>query len=88
MLGLYDGVKKALNGQTEDNTAYENEGDIYDISIEMQFNSLMTEFFEGSDISDLIQRMLAYIKTQAENPKFPESGFSLNKMHLYINICT
>ena len=30
--------------------------------------------------------MFAYIKTQVENPKFPESGFSLDKiMHLYIN---
>ena len=60
-------------------------GDNY-IRVEMPFNSLMTEFFEGSDINDLIQRMLAYIKTQVENPRMPESGFSLDKiMHLYIN---
>ena len=46
----------------------------------------MTEFFEGSDINDLIQRMLAHIKTQVENPRMPESGFSLDKiMNLYIN---
>ena len=52
----------------------------------MPFNSLMTEFFDASDINDLIQRMLAYIKAQTENPKFPESGFTLDKiMHLYIN---
>ena len=38
------------------------------------------------DMSDLIERMLAYIKAQTENPKFPESGFTLDKiMHLYIN---
>ena len=56
------------------------------IRIAMPFNILMTEFFQGSDISDLIQRMLAHIKTQTENPKFPESGFSLDKIiHLYIN---
>ena len=56
------------------------------IRVEMLFNSLMTEIFEGSDISDSIQRMLAQIKTQTENPKFPESGFSIDKMiHLYIN---
>ena len=31
--------------------------------------------------------MLAYIKGQTENPKFPESGFALDKiMHLYINL--
>ena len=60
-------------------------GDNY-IRVEMPFNSLMTEFFEGSDINDLIQRMLAHIKTQVENPRMPESGFSLDKiMHLYIN---
>ena len=56
------------------------------IRVEMPFNSLMTEFFEGSDINDLIERILAYIKAQVENPKFPESGFSLDKiMHLYID---
>ena len=54
-------------------------GDNY-IKVEMTFNSLMTEFFEGSDINNLIQRMLAHIKTQTENPKFPESGFSLDKI--------
>ena len=52
----------------------------------MLFKSLMTQFFEASDINDLIQRMLAYIKMQNENPKFSESGFTLDKiMHLYIN---
>ena len=31
--------------------------------------------------------MLAYIKTQTEIPKFPESSFALDKiMHLYINV--
>ena len=43
-------------------------GDNY-IRHEMPINSLMTEFFEGSDISDLIQGMLAHIKTQVENPR-------------------
>ena len=60
-------------------------GDNY-IRVQMPFNSLMTEFFEGSDINDLIQRMLAYIKTQVENPRMPGSRFSLDKiMRLYIN---
>ena len=67
ILGLYDSVKKTLNGnqkQTEDNTdltTHENEEDGY-IRVEMPFNSLMTEFFEGSNVNDLIERMLAYIK--------------------------
>ena len=60
-------------------------GDNY-IRVEMPFNSLMTEFFEGCHNNYLIQRMLAHIKTQVENPRMPESGFSLDKiMHLYIN---
>ena len=74
--------------QTEDNTdltPHENEGDNY-IRVEIPFNSLMAKFFEGSDINELIQRMLAHIKTQAENPQMPESGFALDRiMHLYIN---
>ena len=46
----------------------------------------MTEFFEGSDINDLIQRILAHIKAQTEHPKFPESRFTLDRtMHLFIN---
>ena len=54
--------------------------------VEMPFSSLMTEFFEGSHIYDLIQRMFAHIKTQAENPRMPESGFTLDQiMHLNIN---
>ena len=77
--------------QAEDNTyltTHENEGGPGDNYIrgEMPFNSLMTEFFEASDINDLIHCMLVYIKAQTDNPKFPESGFTLDKiMHLYIN---
>ena len=83
---MYDGIKKTLNGKTEDKTAHENEGDIYYEKTEMPFSSLMTEFFDASNINDLIERMLAYIKAQTEHPKFPESGFALDKiMHLYIN---
>ena len=75
ILGLYDGAKNALKGgvgnqkQAEDNTdltTHENEGSPGDnyIWVEMPFNNLMRKFFEASDINDLIQRMLAYIKTQ------------------------
>ena len=85
------GVKKPLKGdmenqkQTEDNTSHKNEGDNY-IRMEMPFNSLMAEFFQASDINYLIQRMFAHIKTQVENPKIPESCFSIDKiMYLYIN---
>ena len=56
------------------------------IRVEMPSNSLMTDFFEGCGNNDLVERMLAYIKTQTKNYKFPESGFSLDKIiNLYIN---
>ena len=55
------------------------------IKIGMSCNSLTTEFFNGSKIEELLERMFAHIKTQTENPKFPESGFTLDHiMHLYI----
>ena len=91
ILGLYDGVKKSdvgIQKQTEDNTdltTHENEEDDC-IRVEMSFNSLMIKFFQGNDNNDLIQLMLAYIKTQVKNPRMPEGGFSLHKiMHLHIN---
>ena len=85
ILRLCDGVQKTLARLTEDNTAHENEEGNGYIRTDMPFNSMETEFFEGSDINGLIQRMLAYIKAQTENPKFADSGFTLDKiMHLYI----
>ena len=53
----------------EDNTdltTHENEEDGY-TRVNMAFNSPMIEFSEDSDISDLIERMLAHNKTQVEN---------------------
>ena len=80
LIKLPEGVKNAQD--LDDGTA----GDIYYEKIQMPFNSVMIEFFDATDINYLIERMLAYIKTQTENPKFPESGFTLDKiMHLYIN---
>ena len=79
LIELY--TEDAKNAQELD----DGTGDNY-IKVEMPFNSLMTEFFEGSDTNYLIQRMPAHIKTQTENPKFPGNGFSLDKiMHLFIN---
>ena len=80
LIKLPEDVKNAQD--LDDSTA----GDIYYEKIQMPFNSVMIEFFDATDINYLIERMLAYIKTQTENPKFPESGFTLDKiMHLYIN---
>ena len=59
-------VKSAINLQPKDvEGAYnigDNTGDNH-IKVEMPFNSLMTEFLEASNIKELMQQMLAYIKT-------------------------
>ena len=46
----------------------------------MAFNSLMTEFSEDSDINDLIKRMFEHFKTQVENSRMAQSGFSLDEI--------
>ena len=48
----------------------ETTDDVYYEKTDMLLNSLMTEFFDASDINDLIECMLAHIKAQTENPKF------------------
>ena len=56
----------------------------------MAFNSPMTEFSEDNDINDLIERMIAHIKTQVENSRMPEGGFSLDKimsLSIKFNLC-
>lgn len=42
----------------------------------MPFNRVITKFFEGSNIEELMQLMFAYTKTQVEIPLAPESGFA------------
>ena len=84
------GPKNAKDAPDVDSSTGDNH-----MRVEMPLNSLMTEFFqvsdvsdliEGSDINDLIQGMLAHIKTHFENPQTSESVFSLDEiMHLYIN---
>ena len=62
-----------------------NTGDNY-IKVEMPFDTLMAELFEGSNTKELIQCMFTHIKTQIENAQMPESGFTLDQiMFLHIN---
>ena len=63
-----------------------NAGNKY-IRVEMPFKSLMTEFFEVSDIEELIQEMFTHIKKRVENLRLPESGFTLEQItHLHIKL--
>ena len=60
-------------------TTHKNKEDGY-TRVEMAFSSPMTEFSNDSDIKDLTKRMLAHIKTQVENFRMLESGFSLDEI--------
>ena len=51
-------INDAKNAQGPDDGTTD---DIYFEKIEMSFNSVRTEFFDVSDINDLIERILAYI---------------------------
>lgn len=52
----------------------------------MPSNSLMAQFFEGSNIEELIQHMLMHIKAQVEKLTMSASGFTLIQiMHLKYN---
>ena len=53
-------------------------GDHY-IRIEVSFNNLMTDIFEDSNNDKLIQHIFVHIKTQVENPRMLDSGFTLDK---------
>ena len=47
-----------------------NTGDNY-IKVEMPFDTLMAELFEGSNTKELTQCMFTHIKTQIENSRMP-----------------
>ena len=48
---------QGVGGNTVDNYTW----------VDIPLNSLMTEFFEGSDTDELIQHMFVHIKIQVEN---------------------
>ena len=50
------------------------------------FNSRMMEFFQGSDLEELVEQMLDHMKTQIENPALSNSRFVFDQvLHLDIN---
>ena len=49
------------------------------------FNSRMMEFFQGSDLEELVEQMLDYMKTQIENPALSNSRFVFDQV-LYLDI--
>ena len=55
------------------------------VEFKKAFNSKMTEFHQGSNFEELIEKMFNHMKKQIENPALPSSGFVLDRV-LYIDI--
>ena len=82
-------VKLAITLNAEDIEGVQDIGDITGDNytrVEIPFSSLMMEFFEDSNTTELIQCMFEQIQTQIGNLRVPESGFTLDQiMQLHIN---
>ena len=53
--------------------------------VEKQFNSRMTEIFQGSDLNEIVNEMFAHMKTQIENPALANSRFVFDEV-LFLDI--
>ena len=63
----------------ENNEVYER--------VTQPFNCKITEFFQASDISELLDVLFARIKTNTENAKLPKSAFTLDEIeYLLVNL--
>ena len=53
--------------------------------VRLSFNSRMTEIFRGSDLNEIVNEMLAHIKTQIENPALANSRFRFDEI-LFLDV--
>ena len=53
--------------------------------VEKPFNSKMTEIHQGSDLNEIIDEMLAHMKTQIENPALANTRFVFDEV-LFLNV--
>ena len=53
--------------------------------VNLLFNSRMTEIFQGSDLSGIVNEMLAHMKMQIENTTLRDSGLRFNEI-LFLDI--
>ena len=47
---------------------------------ELPFNSRMTEIFQGSNLNEIVNEMLAHMKTRIENPALTNSRFVFDEV--------
>ena len=53
--------------------------------VELAFNSRMTDVHQGSDLDQIVDRMIAHMKTQIENPVLLNSRFRFYEV-LFLDI--
>ena len=53
--------------------------------VRLPFNSRMTDIFRGSDLKEIVNQMLAHMKTQIENPTLANSKFTLDEV-LFLDV--
>ena len=90
---LKDSIENEARKEHEDLTPPESEIGIkndhpkfYYIFVEKPFNSKMTEIYQGDDVEEVLENMIAHVKTQVENPALEKSGFKIDHiMHLNID---
>ena len=56
------------------------EPEVHYVVVEKVFNSMITEIFQGSDIEELLQHMLAMIQLRIENPMLRKRQFTLDSV--------
>ena len=53
--------------------------------VRLPYNSRMTEIFQGSDLDEIVNEMLAQMKTQIENPTLANSRFRFDEV-LFLDV--
>ena len=53
--------------------------------VDKAFNSRMTEIFQGGDLNEIVNKMIAHMKTQIENPALTNSRFVFNEV-LFLDV--
>ena len=56
-----------------------------DDRVELAINSRMTNVHQGSDLGQIVDEMIAHIKTQIENPALPNSRFRFDEV-LFLDV--
>ena len=79
------GLKKLIENQLRDLGSVKVQTTLWvkwvmdgDIFVDKAFNSKMTEVFMGSNVDEIVDKLIIHMKNQVENPALPRSGFFIH----------